>query len=196
LLQKPQFPQTWWGQWVLRHEPSTMPNSRLRQVMPVQTLDLSICQDSELWRVLIQWVSIAGCVSTFSTGQMGRSRRGLKVFRCPEPQRETWLRVASDLVRRMSAEVETWSVKGTTGSHIIHILSLEALDFACKQLPGKKTWRKTCSCNLWISLVWIHLHVSFQKPLRPVGLVCHLARGGPFSGCAWQWLTEKNWHSI
>ena len=38
---------------------------------------------------------------------MGRSRRGLKVFRCPEPQRETWLRVASDLVRRMSAEVET-----------------------------------------------------------------------------------------
>ena len=69
---------------------------------------------------------------------MGRSRRGLKVFRCPEPQRETWLRVASDLVRRMSAEVETWSVKGTTGSHIIHILSLEALDFACKQLPGKR----------------------------------------------------------
>ncbi|CAL1135488.1 unnamed protein product [Cladocopium goreaui] len=32
--------------------------------------------------------------------------QGLKVFRCPEPQRETWLRVASDLVRRMSAEVE------------------------------------------------------------------------------------------
>jgi len=32
--------------------------------------------------------------------------QGMKVFRCPEPQRETWLRVAGDLVRRMSAEVE------------------------------------------------------------------------------------------
>ncbi|CAK9048429.1 Xanthine phosphoribosyltransferase (XPRTase), partial [Durusdinium trenchii] len=32
--------------------------------------------------------------------------KGLKIFRCPEPHRDTWLRVASDLVRRMSAEVE------------------------------------------------------------------------------------------
>lgn len=35
-----------------------------------------------------------------------RVGRGMKVFRCPEPQRETWLRVAGDLVRRMSAEVD------------------------------------------------------------------------------------------
>ncbi|CAJ1353542.1 unnamed protein product, partial [Effrenium voratum] len=31
---------------------------------------------------------------------------GLKVFRCPEPARETWLRVARELSRRMAAEVE------------------------------------------------------------------------------------------
>ena len=36
-----------------------------------------------------------------------RVGRGMKVFRCPEPQRETWLRVAGDLVRRMSAEVDS-----------------------------------------------------------------------------------------
>jgi len=32
--------------------------------------------------------------------------QGLKVFRCPEPARDTWVRVATDLVRRMSKEVE------------------------------------------------------------------------------------------
>ena len=34
------------------------------------------------------------------------SDAGLKVFRCPEPARDTWVRVATDLVRRMSKEVE------------------------------------------------------------------------------------------
>ncbi|CAE7456370.1 xpt [Symbiodinium pilosum] len=32
--------------------------------------------------------------------------QGLKVFRCPEPARDTWVRVATDLVHRMSKEVE------------------------------------------------------------------------------------------
>lgn len=74
------------------------------------TKDLLLFFAGEIWSK--RWKILGGLVLNGVEGAIDclifrRVGRGMKVFRCPEPQRETWLRVAGDLVRRMSAEVDS-----------------------------------------------------------------------------------------